>query len=119
MLNFSIVLVIGLFSVEICPKNMIFLADCVSCLWHSYWNLYLFKAEEAQERSHTTSQLIKILFNFCPILVTAVDESMEGSIITHCKIIKLMLLVADFNKLDGVCISNLFYFFKIKVKRKN
>ena len=30
-----------------------------------------------------------------------------------------MLLVADFNKLDGVCISNLFYFFKIKVKRKN
>ena len=29
-----------------------------------------------------------------------------------------MLLVADFNKLVGVCISNLFYFFKIKVKRK-
>ena len=57
---------------------MIFLADCVSCLWHSYWNLYLVKAEEAQERSHTTSQLIKILFSFCPILVTAVDESMEG-----------------------------------------
>lgn len=78
VLNVSMVLVIGLFSVEICPKNMIFLADCVSCLWHSYWNLYLFKAEETQERSQTTGQLIKILFNFCSILVTTVDESMEG-----------------------------------------
>ena len=29
-----------------------------------------------------------------------------------------MLLVADFNKLDGVCISNLFYFLKIKSKEK-
>ena len=78
VLHSSIVLIIGLFCVEICLKNMIFLADCVSCLWHSYWNLYFFKAKETQERSHTTGQLIKILFNFCPIVVTAVDESMEG-----------------------------------------